>query len=68
MKNGIIKIWVCRDCDKEYLDRPVMCTKCNGFEFYVKYGGLITDMEELTKLIESYDDDDHDEATKKKPL
>ena len=58
MKNGIIKIWVCRDCDKEYLDKPIICSKCDHFDFYVKYGGEITNAEELTKLIDSYKDDD----------
>jgi len=60
MKNGLIKIWVCRDCEKEYLERPIMCTRCNKFEFYVKYGGLITDAEELTKLANTYTDDESD--------
>ena len=58
MNKGIIKIWVCRDCEKEFLDRPIMCTKCNGFEFYVKYGGQITDADGLTKLVDTYKDDE----------
>ena len=61
MKNGIIKIWVCQECEKEYADRPVMCTGCNSFEFFIKYGGQISDAEELTKLIDSYKDDEFDE-------
>jgi len=60
MKDGIIKIWVCQECEKEYFDRPIMCSMCNGFEFYVKYGGQISDAEELTKLIDTYKDDDTD--------
>jgi len=64
MKNGIIKIWVCQDCEKEYLDRPIMCSKCNGFEFYVMYGGQVTDAEELTKLIDSYKDDEPENKTR----
>jgi len=54
MKNGIVKIWVCDDCGKEFLDRPVMCSVCNSFGYYVKYGGQITDAEELKELLESY--------------
>jgi len=61
MKNGIIKIWECQDCGKEYLDRPIMCSKCNNFEFGVKYGGQITDAEELTRLIDSYKDEEPEE-------
>jgi len=57
MKNGIIKIWVCQNCQREYLERQVMCTKCDGFDFEVKYGGMITDAEELSKLVEAYRDD-----------
>ena len=59
MKDGIIKIWVCRECEKEYLDRPVMCTGCNKFEFFVKYAGQITDTEELSKLVDTYKDDEN---------
>jgi len=58
MKNDLIKIWVCRECEKEFLERPVMCTGCNKFEFYVKYSGQITDSEELTELIDTYKGDD----------
>ena len=58
MKDGIIKIWVCQECEKEYLDRPIMCTSCNKFEFYVKYGGQITDEEALTKLVGSYKEEE----------
>jgi len=65
MKDGIIKIWVCQECEKEYLDRPIMCTSCNNFEFYVKYGGQITDEEALTKLVDSYKED---EPEKKKRI
>ena len=64
MKNGIIKIWVCRGCEKEFLDRPIMCSKCDTFEFDVKYGGQITDAEELTKLIDAYKDDEADNDKK----
>ena len=54
MKNDIIKIWVCQDCEKEYFSRPILCSICSNFEYYVKYGGQIADTEELTKLIETY--------------
>ena len=57
MKNGIVKIWVCQNCQKEYIDRQVMCSKCGKFEFEVKYGGVITGAEELTKLVETYRQD-----------
>ena len=60
MKNSIIKIWVCDDCGREFLERPVMCSMCNGFGFYVKYGGQITDAEELVELIDSYKEDEND--------
>ena len=62
MKNGIVKIWVCKGCEKEFLDRPIVCTKCDGFEFDVKYGGQIHDAEELTKLIERYKNTEPDES------
>jgi len=58
MKADIIKIWVCQDCGKEFIERQIMCSICNKFEFGVKYGGQISDAEELTKLIESYKKDD----------
>jgi len=58
MKNGIIKIWVCKECEKEYIDRPIMCTGCEKFDFYVKYGGMLNDTEGLTKLVDSYQDDE----------
>jgi len=60
MQHGIIKIWVCRNCEKEYLDRPIMCSYCEHFEFYVKYGGQITDTEELVDLVDSYKDDERE--------
>jgi len=60
MKSNIIKIWVCRECEKEYVTRPIVCSMCNNFEFFIKYGGEITDAEELSKLIESYKEDDQD--------
>ena len=65
MKNNIIKIWVCQECEKEFIDRPIICSICNNFEYYVKYGGQITDAEELTDLIESYKKND---AAKKRVL
>jgi len=58
MKNGIIKIWVCTECGKEHLDRPIMCRKCERFDFDVKYGGQIADAKELSKLIETYKEKD----------
>jgi len=64
MKSGIIKIWVCRECEKEFLERPIMCSNCDHFDFYVKYGGQINDTDELTKLIDTYKDDDHDKNRK----
>ena len=64
MKDGIIKIWVCQECDKEYRDRPIMCSYCNTFEFFVKYAGQITDTDELTKLIDNYKDDDNDKKNR----
>jgi len=69
MKHGLVKIWVCSECEKEYIDRPTMCTKCRGLEFYVKYGGLVTDSEELTKLVETYHDDKYEKPAKmQKPV
>ena len=65
MKNGIVKIWVCRECEKEYIDRPMMCSKCESLDFYIKYGGLLTDAEELTKLIDAYKDDDEPKKNKR---
>jgi len=65
MKHGIIKIWVCSECQKEFLDRQVMCSRCGGFEFDLKYGGQIVDAEELTKLIANYKDDDEPDKNKK---
>jgi len=64
MKNCIIKIWVCDDCGKESLDRPVVCSMCNCFGFYVKYGGQITDDEELVDLIDSYKKDETEKNKK----
>ena len=64
MKSGIVKIWVCRNCEKEYLERPLMCTSCECLEFYLKYGGLVTDSEELTNLVETYKDDKPDKNKK----
>jgi len=64
MKNNIYKIWVCEECNKEFVSRPIVCSMCNNFEFYVKYGGQINDAEELTDLIESYKKDE-DEKNKK---
>ena len=61
MKSGIVKIWVCQECEKMYVSRPIMCSKCDTFDFYVKYDGQITDAEELTKLIDSYKDDEPEE-------
>jgi len=58
MKHGIVKMWVCKECAREFLDKPLICSKCDTFEFDVKYGGQITDAEELAKLIESYRSDD----------
>ena len=66
MKNGIIKIWVCKECEKEYLDRPIICKMCDTFEFDVKYGGQITDAEELTKLIDS--NKEEEESDKKRRI
>jgi len=66
MKNTIIKIWVCDDCAREFLERPVMCSMCNSFGFYVKYGGQITDAEELVELIDSYKEDDNDKKKRVK--
>jgi len=54
MKHGIVKFWVCQNCQKEYLDKPIMCSKCEGLQFELKYGGMVTDSEELTHLVESY--------------
>jgi len=65
MKNGLFKIWVCRECEKEYFERPIMCTSCEHFDFYVKYGGQITDTEELTKLVDTYKDDDEPDKNKR---
>jgi len=64
MKNGIIKIWVCQNCQKEYLNRQVICSKCDKFEFDVKYGGIISDEEELSKLIETYREEAVKDAVK----
>jgi len=58
MKNDIFKVWVCQDCEKIFFERPIVCSICNSFEFYVKYGGEIHDTEELTKLIETYKDEE----------
>jgi len=60
MKSNIIKIWVCQECEKEFVTRPIVCSMCNNFEFYIKYGGEITDAEELSKLIETYKEDEQD--------
>ena len=60
MNKGIVKIWVCRDCEKEYIERPLMCTNCSGLEFYVKYGGIISDTDGLTDLVDSYKEDKPD--------
>jgi len=57
MKDGLVKIWVCKNCEKEYVSRQVMCTGCDTFEFYVKYGGFIDETDELTKLVGAYKDD-----------
>jgi len=65
MIKGLVKIWVCKECEKEYIDRPIMCSKCESFDFEVKYGGLITDAEELTKLVDNYKDDDKPDKNKK---
>jgi len=65
MKNGIVKIWVCQKCEKEYLDRPIVCTKCDGFKFEVKYAGQISDAEELTKLIYAYKEDNYNDSIKR---
>ena len=54
MKYGIVKFWVCKKCQKEYLDRPIVCSKCEGMEFELKYGGQVVDSEELANLVESY--------------
>jgi len=64
MKNGIVKIWVCRECEKEYIDRPMMCSSCECLDFYVKYGGLITDAEELKDLVGTYKDDKKDKKNR----
>ena len=64
MKNGIVKIWVCDECGKEFLERPIMCPMCNGFGFYVKYGGQIHDAQELVDLIDSYKDDETEKNKK----
>jgi len=64
MKEEIIKIWVCRECEKEYRERPIMCSYCNKFEFYVKYAGQLTDIDELSKLVEVYKDDEHEKNKK----
>jgi len=68
MKHGIIKFWVCKECAKEYIDRPLVCSKCDNLEFELKYGGLITDAEELEKLIETYKHKDDDEPEKNKRI
>ena len=60
MKDGLVKIWVCQNCNKEYVNRPIMCTGCDTFGFYVKYGGFIDDTNELTKLVDAYRDDSPD--------
>ena len=61
MINGLVKIWVCTECQKEYLERPIMCKKCEGLKFEMKYAGMITDaVEELTELIDAYKDDKPD--------
>ncbi|MCL2819298.1 MAG: hypothetical protein FWD38_00480 [Oscillospiraceae bacterium] len=66
MQNGIIKIWVCKNCEKEFLDRQVFCTKCNGAEFYVKYGGIVSNEGDLAKMIDTYKDDGFDKPLKAK--
>jgi len=67
MKHGIVKFWICKECAKEYLDRPMVCSKCNSLEFELKYGGMVTGAEELEKLIETYKfkDDEADRDYKK---
>jgi len=60
MENKIIKIWVCQECGKEYVDRPIACTSCGCFELYLKYSGILSDTDELTKLIEPYKYDELD--------
>jgi len=65
MKNGIVKIWVCQECQKEFLDRPIVCTKCKKLNFEVKYAGQVHDAEELTKLIYAYREDAYREELKK---
>ena len=58
---GLVKIWACKDCEKEYMDRPLVCTGCDGLDFYVKYGGILSEAEdELLDLIDNYKDDDND--------
>jgi len=37
---------------------------CNAFEFFIKYGGEITDADELTKLIDSYKEDESEKNRK----
>ena len=58
MKNGIVKIWVCRNCEKEHLDRPMMCSTCECLDFYVKYGGILSDTDDLKDLVSNNKDDD----------
>jgi len=53
---GLKKIWACQKCEKEYLERPIMCTDCESLNFYVKYGGIIQDADDLTDLITFKDD------------
>ena len=58
MKNGIVKIWVCKECEKEYIERPLMCSACECLNFYVKYGGILSDADNLKELVDNFKDDD----------
>jgi len=60
---GLKKLWACQKCDKEYLTRPLVCANCDGLDFYVKYGGMLQDADDLTDLI-TYKDDDSDKKKK----
>ena len=64
MKSGLVKIWVCQGCEKEHLERPLMCSTCECLNFYVKYGGILEDTNELSKLVDPNKDNDSDKKKK----
>jgi len=64
MKNGIVKIWVCQACEKEYIERPLMCSGCECLDFYVKFAGILNDADNLKGLVDK-NKNDEDEKKKK---